>query len=399
MHESRRATKNFTSRACVGIVLAGLLSGCAPGGGAPELTVVGPTNVAVGETLMFRLYATDPDGDRLSYDWTVLPDLPLGAGDPPTMGFGPSGEGLFTWTPLARHVGAWTFDFFASDGHNRESVAVQIDVVSSSRDDSVPRFIKPSGAGDTLNPAVEPCLELQVVVEDADTADVALRLIDPSPQTANFTQVDGHSGLVSWCPDSFERTEVSHTLMFEADDGDNEPITKAFDILLGEDTRPDDEDDGDSPADDSDDSDDMPTEEPEESCQPDSAEPDDSLAEATLASVFPDPFDSGPRTVCAGDRDFYRVDLYDCETIRLDLQHDAEDDFNLNILSPSGTYLPLYPSEIEEHGDGETIERMIRGYSECETTTCSFYIEVPAPHDEVGPYTLQATLVGLDPGC
>jgi hypothetical protein len=74
------------------------------------------------------------------------------------------------------------------------------------------------------------------------------------------------------------------------------------------------------------------------SCQDDDQEQDDTFDDATYAEVFPDAFSVADRQICAGDDDYYRVELFTGETLVVDLtftQTSGDEDLDLHFFSPS----------------------------------------------------------------
>jgi hypothetical protein len=74
------------------------------------------------------------------------------------------------------------------------------------------------------------------------------------------------------------------------------------------------------------------------SCQDDDHEQDDTFAAATYAEVFPDGYTATERQICAGDDDYYRVELFTGETLVVDLtftQSSGNEDLDLHFFSPS----------------------------------------------------------------
>jgi hypothetical protein len=281
------------------------LAGCAEGS-APELTNVGDHTAVVGEELRLELDGTDPDGDRLTYGFRALdlPDLV----DRATISVAPSGAGVFRWTPLAADVGDHAVDFTVSDGDSEVIVTVQITVVSSV---TSPVFRAPLGSGTTLDLDQNDCLDLDIVVEDADTAQVTLAQSEPAIAGASLDQLDGQTGRWHWCPSMEQRAISRHTLVLSADDGQNPPTIKNYVIVLrgGGDVDPD-------PV-----------------CTDDTSEEDDDEAHAR-ATTFPS-FSSTANAICGGDDDFYKVPLFTGEKMIVNLtftQSNPQEDLDLHLI-------------------------------------------------------------------
>src|SRR5258705_3942077 len=130
----------------------------------------------VGIKFRLELRANDPEGDRIDYDFhSDVPDISTRA----SITRAPTGYGLFEWTPLASDVQEWSFDFTASDGSNTTTITVPLDVRSANGSETAPVFRKPLGTGTTLDMAQHDCLDLEIVVEDQDDAQVTLDQEEP----------------------------------------------------------------------------------------------------------------------------------------------------------------------------------------------------------------------------
>jgi hypothetical protein len=202
------------------------LAACSSGE-PPDLLGLGDQVAVVGQQFVLELDGTDPDGDNLAY--TVNADIAL-AGNA-TMTQTPAGKGLFRWTPIASDVGVHSFDFTVSDGDHGTTVTIQIDVRAASG--GVPVFRQPLGAGRVINLATDPCLTLDILVEDMDTAQVTIAEEEPRIAGAMFEQLDGTSAQWRWCPSAAQVAETDrYTLVLSADDGDNPKTIKMYVIVL-----------------------------------------------------------------------------------------------------------------------------------------------------------------------
>lgn len=150
---------------------------------APSLSPVGDQVATVGTELQIQLWATDPNGDTLSYDLTG--EVPGSAAFDPH-------QGLFRWTPEPDDLGQRQVVFSVSDGALDDSETVTL-VVGSTADD-----------GPSL-PVFAPVTDQQAVVGEllgfqvsasgpgGEIVEVALEL-DPPPGSTLV------SGLFSWTP-------------------------------------------------------------------------------------------------------------------------------------------------------------------------------------------------------
>lgn len=207
------------------------------GGAAPELAALEDQEVAVGSELSLQLIGTDADGDELSYSFAA--DVP-NIGERASVTRRPDGSGLFRWTPLAADVGPWFFDFTVSDGDSSDTVTIQIDVKSAVGSNGAPVFREPLGTGSTLDLAVKNCLELDVVVEDQDSASVVIAQDDPIIDGARLTSTSGLTAVWEWCPTTSQvEADDRYTLRLSADDLTNPKTTKTYLVVLRKPPKPD----------------------------------------------------------------------------------------------------------------------------------------------------------------
>ena len=199
-------------------------------GGAPELNGLTDQVAQVGTELKIDLQGSDPDGDSLTYSFRA-PGIE-GINDKARITVSPSGAGVFRWTPLASDLGQHAFDFIVSDGGNDTTVTINIDVRSAVGSATAPIFRQPLGSGTTIDLTAKKCIDLAVVVEDQDTAQVTLALEEPIAEGMRLDQEDGLTGTFSWCPTKEQETENRYTVAISADDGDNPKTIKNYLIVL-----------------------------------------------------------------------------------------------------------------------------------------------------------------------
>jgi hypothetical protein len=210
------------SRACV---LAITLAACS--GSAPDIKGLTDQRAVVGTELDIELDGTDADGDTLTY--SVHPDVMLNG--PATITETPTGAGLFRWTPLAADIGSHVFDFTVSDGSDDTTVSITIEVAAATG--SAPVFREPLGAGRVVDPATEPCLTVDIVIEDADSTHVAIAQEPPVIDGGQLVQTDGLTGSWMWCPTAAQiAASDRYTLVLSADDGNNPKTIKDYVIVL-----------------------------------------------------------------------------------------------------------------------------------------------------------------------
>ncbi len=219
--------------------LTGLMAGalattlaCGPSGSPPELDALSDQVATVGRELVIEIRATDPDGDDLEFDFSsVVPEIKSRA----QMTKRPDGSGLFRWTPQASDVNpGWAFDFTVSDGDSTDTVTIQIEVKSDVGQAGAPIFREPLGTGTTLDLNITDCIDVDIVIEDADTAAVTLTELEPRIPGARLSAAsNGLSGTWTWCPTREQIDEDDRwTLTLSADDGSSEPTIKRYLIVL-----------------------------------------------------------------------------------------------------------------------------------------------------------------------
>lgn len=219
-------TLHFMRWLVVVAVVAGV-AGCGAGA-APDIIGLEDQVAVVGQQFVLELEGVDPDGDSLTYK--VKSDLTLEGNA--TLSKTPAGRGLFRWTPVAADVGMHSFDFIASDGSNDTTVTITIDVRASSG--GVPVFRQPLGAGRVINLASDPCVEVTILIEDQDTAEVTIAEEEPKIAGATLDQLDGTTSRWRWCPTPAQVTETDrYTLVLSADDNDNPKTIKNYVIVIG----------------------------------------------------------------------------------------------------------------------------------------------------------------------
>lgn len=210
------------------LLLIALLAGCGSGE-PPDILGLDDQVAVVGQQFVLELDGVDPDGDTLEYN--VKSDLSLEGGNA-SVSLTPAGRGVFRWTPLASDVGMHGFDFTVSDGSNDTTVSITIDVRATSA--GVPVFRQPLSSGRVVNLATEPCMTVDILIEDQDTAQVTIAEEPPLITGADFTQLDGLSASWQWCPTPAQVAETDrYTLTLSADDGDNPKVIKSYVIVLG----------------------------------------------------------------------------------------------------------------------------------------------------------------------
>lgn len=204
---------------------AACLLGACIGGEPPDILSLDDQVAIVGQQFTLELDGVDPDGQRLSY--SVKADISLAGNASITQM--PSGVGVFRWTPVASDVGSHIFDFIVSDGQHDTTVSITIDVRSGV---GIPIFRQPLGSGMFVNLKSSPCMSLDIVVEDANTAQVTIAQEPPLIPGAELTQNDGTTATWHWCPGESVLPTDRYTLVLSADDGENTKTIKDYVLVL-----------------------------------------------------------------------------------------------------------------------------------------------------------------------
>jgi hypothetical protein len=210
---------------------------CSPSGQAPVLDPMTDQIAQVGEDFVLVITATDQDGDDLFYSYTSDgPDL----GQRATITRRPDGAGVFRWRPVADDVRIWNFDFQVTDGDNTDVLTIQIDVRSAIGENSAPIFREPLGTGTTLDLSQADCIDVDIVIEDPDSASVQLGQEEPVIAGATLDQLDGLTALWHWCPTAAQiEQDDRYTLSLSADDATNPKTLKLYLLVLRTPPKPD----------------------------------------------------------------------------------------------------------------------------------------------------------------
>jgi hypothetical protein len=235
---SRGLSRTTTILPLLMSVLVTMSLGSACGGGAkPSFETLGDQIGQVGVELKVELKASDADGDRLSYRFSSdVPNL----GGRATVARTPTDSGIFRWTPMASDQGDWNFDFIVSDGDNETKTTVKITIKPSTGVATAPIFREPLGSGTTIDLTRTPCVDLNVLIEDQDTAQVDIAQEEPAIEGASINAIDGVSAAFHWCPTQAQAdAESRYTLTLSANDNDNAKTLKNYLIVLRGRVRPD----------------------------------------------------------------------------------------------------------------------------------------------------------------
>jgi len=311
--------------------VAGVCSGCAPeppAGRAPTLDPLTDQVAQVGQELRLGLRASDADHDNLSYSFSSsIADFATRAHLRP---YGDGASAELTWTPLASDVGAWAVDITVSDGVNQATETVTLSVVADGGA-GAPIFRKPLGSGTTLDLAASGCLDLDVLVEDADSAHVTLRAPAPGIAGATLESTGPFSARWHWCPTGAQiAAQDRYPLTLAAADGENAETLLHYLIVLRKPPAP-----------------------VGGTCTDDAFEPDDAPGAATQVDLDSGRFVAAGGAVCAGNEDWYEVVLYAGETLHATLAFDqvgAREDLDLQLLRGALNLHPCVETDVSGCG-------------------------------------------------
>ncbi|NIQ81686.1 MAG: hypothetical protein GTN93_27045, partial [Anaerolineae bacterium] len=171
----------------------------------PVLDPIGYKMVTEGDTLLFRVHATDPDGSTP----VLYTSQPL----PPNASFVDSanGAGSFLFTPSFAQSGLYEIVFYASDGDLEDYEQVLVQVVEAGNQAPI---LDPIGAQSVVE---GDSLVFTVSATDPDGEAVVLSA-DSLPLGAAFTDSGNGTGLFEFYPEYVQSGVYSVTFM--ASDGD-----------------------------------------------------------------------------------------------------------------------------------------------------------------------------------
>ncbi|MBC8073319.1 MAG: hypothetical protein IAG13_33675, partial [Deltaproteobacteria bacterium] len=121
------------------------------------------------------------------------------------------------------------------------------------------------------------------------------------------------------------------------------------------------------------------------SCEDDDLEPDDSDSQASYADIYPQPYEVEDRAICSDDDDWYEIEMYDGETVAVDLSFvdDAPDeDLDLHFhdadgvdLTPCSEDAPGTCTAAQGQGTGSD-EHYEHTVDDASCSPCSFFVRV-----------------------
>lgn len=151
----------------------------------PVLDSIGPKVVQEGDTLIFVVTASDPDGDTPTLSAT---NVPVNA----TFNDNLNGTGTFNFQPVTDQAGIYNVTFKAFDGIQVDSEIVEITVYNTNQP-PVLASIGPKETDEGIN------LNFGISATDAD-ADPIILFTSALPGTAIFTDSGNGNGSFDWTP-------------------------------------------------------------------------------------------------------------------------------------------------------------------------------------------------------
>jgi hypothetical protein len=238
-------TRQFVTRvvtAVTGLVVP-IAAGCGPTAQvpAPTLDPIPDPTAFVGTELTLDLRASGGLGPgRLEFSFAA-PELPGLAQRAEIRPYGDGSTARFRWLPLAVDVGAWHVDFTVGQAGGPSSTeTIVLTVKPANVSDGTPGFRRPLGAGTTLDLSAEKCVDLDIVVEDSDTAHVDIAQEPVVIPGAVLTRTGDQSARWHWCPTQAQIAAQSrYALILSADDHDHPKSIKDYLILLRKQPPPD----------------------------------------------------------------------------------------------------------------------------------------------------------------
>jgi len=112
------------------------------------------------------------------------------------------------------------------------TVTINIDVKSAIGLATAPIFRQPLGTGTTIDVGKLSCVDVKIVIEDQDSAQVDIAQEEPLIDGAKLTQMDGQTATWHWCPTRAQEGDERYTLVLSADDHSNPKTIKNYLIVL-----------------------------------------------------------------------------------------------------------------------------------------------------------------------
>lgn len=214
------------------VLVAGCGSDSPSGANGPRFLPIEMQEVEVNETLVVPLSVDNPTGLALEFIWSG-PSL-SGLDRCVQVVSSPSG-GEFRYSPLSSHVGEHEFIVQMNSSRGSQQQALRINVLPAAG--SAPIFLRP-GAGGAFDMTLNPLVSVDVEVRDDDSSEVTLQVVQGLPTGADWIVTGPKSAQLEWLPTA-QQLDASDRwpLTLEASDGQHEPTTHAYLIILRRGTK------------------------------------------------------------------------------------------------------------------------------------------------------------------
>lgn len=222
--ESLKVARIATLASSVGLAT---LTGCLEPNEPPQILVPEPTVATLGEPWSIRLLAVDPEDDDLVFGFEAAAPIMAGL-DVRALPDGRSFQ--LTWTPQEQSLGRQQITVWVSDGEHRTGELVFVEVQAGAG--QAPIFRKPVSSGISVDLREQPCVEVELQVEDRDSQWLTLAELTQPRGAVLSPHSSGHAGVWTWCPDPSVLSSSVLQLVFIADDDMNDPVEKPFAVSL-----------------------------------------------------------------------------------------------------------------------------------------------------------------------
>ena len=207
---------------------------CTIGCSDPQIFAIAPISAqraVVGEELQVELVINDLGGSVPTFSLTTpsLPDLMTRPNPPRFTVFGGRGAYL-RWSPLASDIGLHQMTVTARGTDHSTSREFVIEVMAGN---SAPIFLKPLGAGMTLDLSRDTCFRFDVEVQDTDTVSGTIRTEAPVEDGYRLTPSGDWRAAFEWCPTNEQiNRQTRYPLNLLADDNDGHITRKSYTLIL-----------------------------------------------------------------------------------------------------------------------------------------------------------------------
>ena len=212
----------------IGFSMAFGLLACSSSADSDRLIVDARKVAAVGEEAVLEVQLAEVTGQvdySFSFDQDVFGDADIKVRN--------DGSGVFTFRPIGKDIGNLVLTVAATDGLGFAETTVDVEVRSTVGLASMPRFRRPLGEGTSLAVEQDDCVEVEVLIDDQDTADVEISQVAPLIEGATLQDDGAGAAVWRWCPTDAQRAERDrYVLTLGADDGENPQALKRYLVVF-----------------------------------------------------------------------------------------------------------------------------------------------------------------------